>query len=131
VEAIQHARNILGQPAFAEFDAGELSPGPSVATDEQVLEWVARDGETALHPSCTCRMGTDELAVVDPDTMRVRGLDGLRVIDASVFPYIPNGNIYAPTMMVAEKASDLVLGSTPLAPASVDFYRHEPETVSA
>ena len=130
VEAIQHARNILGQPAFAEFDSGELSPGPSVATDEQVLEWVARDAETALHPSCTCRMGTDEPAVVDPDTMRVRGLDGIRVIDASVFPFVPNGNIYAPTMMVAEKACDLVLGSTPLPPESVDFYRHEPDAVS-
>jgi choline dehydrogenase len=131
VEAIQHARNILGQPAFADFDAGELSPGPSVATDEQVLEWVARDAETALHPSCTCRMGTDELAVVDPGTMRVRGLDGIRVVDASVFPFVPNGNIYAPTMMVAEKACDLVLGSTPLAAASVDFYRYEPDAVSA
>ncbi|MBA2535846.1 MAG: choline dehydrogenase, partial [Actinobacteria bacterium] len=131
VETIQHARNILGQPAFADLDAGELSPGPSVATDKQVLEWVARDAETALHPSCTCRMGTDEHAVVDPGTMRVRGLDGIRVIDASVFPFVPNGNIYAPTMMVAEKACDLVLGSTPLAPASVDFYRHEPDAVPA
>jgi choline dehydrogenase len=63
--------------------------------------------------------------------MRVRGLDGIRAVDASVFPFVPNGNIYAPTMMVAEKACDLVLGSTPLAPASVDFYRHEADAVSA
>ena len=77
---------------------------------------MARDAETALHPSCTCRMGADELSVVDPATMRVHGLDGLRVVDASVFPYVPNGNIYAPVMMVAEKAADLIRGDTPLAP---------------
>ena len=76
VEAIACARAILGQPAFAEYDAGEISPGPAIETDEDVLDWVARDAETALHPSCTCRMGVDELAVVDPDTLRVRGLRG-------------------------------------------------------
>ena len=85
-----------------------------VATDEEILDWVARDAETALHPSCTCRMGSDELSVVDPATMRCRGVDGLRVVDASVFPYVPNGNIYAPVMMVAERAADLILGNTPL-----------------
>ena len=68
-------------------------------------------------------MGTDELSVVDPATMRVHGVDGLRVVDASVFPYVPNGNIYAPVMMVAEKAADLIAGNTPLAAAEVDFYR--------
>src|SRR5207253_6219805 len=102
-EAIRVARHILEQPAFDEFNAGELSPGESVQTDEQILDWVARDAETALHPSCTCRMGVDELAVVDPATLRVHGLDGLRVVDASVFPFVPNGNIYAPVMMAAEK----------------------------
>ena len=76
---------------------------------------MARDAETALHPSCSCAMGVGDDAVVDPATMRVHGLDGLRVVDASVFPTIPNGNIYAPTMMVAEKAADLILESTPLA----------------
>ena len=130
VEAIRHARHILGQPAFAEIDGGELSPGPSVETDDEILDWVARDAETALHPSCTCRMGTDALAVVDPDTMAVRGLDGLRVVDASVFPFVPNGNIYAPTMMVAEKAVDLIAGNTPLEPAAVDFYRHRREATA-
>jgi choline dehydrogenase len=124
VEAIHTARNILGQPAMAPFDGGELSPGPNVQTDEEILAWVASDAETALHPSCTCRMGAGGMAVVDPATMRVHGLDGLRVVDASVFPYVTNGNIYAPVMMVAEKAADLILGNTSLDPEPVDFYRH-------
>ena len=126
LEAVRCARTILTQPAFEPFNAGELSPGASVETDEEILDWVARDAETALHPSCTCRMGVDELSVVDPQTMRVHGLDGLRVVDASVFPYVTNGNIYAPTMMVAEKAADLILGNTPLAPSDAPFYRHRP-----
>ena len=84
------------QPAFAAFDGGELSPGPAVETDDEILTWVAKDAETALHPSCTCRMGVDEESVVDPATMRVHGLRGLRVVDASALPYITNGNIYAP-----------------------------------
>jgi choline dehydrogenase len=124
LEAVRAARRILTQPAFDPFNGGEISPGPAVETDAEVLDWVARDAETALHPSCTCRMGVDEQSVVDPSTMRVRGVDGLRVVDASVFPYVPNGNIYAPVMMVAEKAADLVLGNTPLTPAVADFYRH-------
>jgi choline dehydrogenase len=124
VEAVGKAREILSQPAFAPFSGGEISPGPAVQSDEQILDWVARDGETALHPSCTCRMGTDEMSVVDPATMRVHGVEGLRVVDASAMPYITNGNIYAPVMMLAEKAADLVLGATPLPPEHVEFHRH-------
>ena len=126
LEAVRCARTILTQPAFEPFNAGELSPGASVESDQEILDWVARDAETALHPSCTCRMGVDELSVVDPLTMRVQGLDGVRVVDASVMPYVTNGNIYAPTMMVAEKAADLILGNTPLAPSDAPFYRHRP-----
>jgi choline dehydrogenase len=124
VEAIHVARSILNQPAFEPFNAGELSPGAAVATDEQILEWVSRDAETALHPSCTCRMGVDDLSVTDPLTMKARGLEGLRIVDASVMPYVTNGNIYAPVMMVAEKAADLILGNMPLEPEPVEFYRH-------
>jgi choline dehydrogenase len=124
VEAIQITRRILSRPAFGPFDGGELSPGPEVATDEQVLDWVRREGETALHPSCTCRMGTDDLSVVDPLTMKVHGVEGLRVVDASAMPYVTNGNIYAPVMMLAEKAADLILGNTPLDREKVEFYRH-------
>jgi choline dehydrogenase len=126
VEAIHVARSILEQPAFVPYDGGETSPGPAVRSDEEILDWVARDAETALHPSCTCAMGT----VVDPATMRVYGLDGIRVVDASVFPSVPNANIYAPVMMVAEKAADLIRGVTPLEPLRLDFYRHAQPTPS-
>ena len=95
-------------------------------TDDEIRDWVARDAETALHPSCTARMGVDEASVLDPLTMRVHGLDGLRVVDASSMPYVTNGNIYAPVMMLAEKAADLILGNTPLPPEPIPFYRHEP-----
>ena len=124
VEAIAAARKILSQPAFRDFDGGEISPGPDCKTDSQVLEWVRRDGETAYHPSCTCKMGVDEMAVVDPLTMRVHGIAGLRVVDASVMPYVTNGNIYAPTMMIAEKAADIILGAEPLKPESVQYFSH-------
>jgi choline dehydrogenase len=87
---------------------------------------VARDAETALHPSCTAKMGTDPTAVTDPGDLRVHGLEGLRVVDAAVMPYVTNGNIYAPVMMTAEKAADLILGNTPLPPEPVAFYRHAP-----
>ena len=123
-EAIDVARNIMVQPAFDEFNGGELSPGPDVKGDEAVLEWVRRDAETALHPSCTARMGTDEMGVVDPSSMRVHGTQGLRVVDASVMPTLTNGNIYAPVMMTAEKAADLILDNTPLQASSAPQYRH-------
>src|SRR5262245_15494540 len=108
VEAIGVARKILNQPAFTPFNGGELSPGSSVDGEEKILEWVKRDAETALHPSCTCKMGK----VIDPSSMRVYGVEGVRVVDASSMPYVTNGNIYAPVMMLAEKAADLIRGNT-------------------
>ncbi|MDQ1456931.1 MAG: choline dehydrogenase [Actinomycetota bacterium] len=125
VETVRAARRILDQPAFAPFSGGEISPGAMVETDEEIVDWVARDAETALHPSCTCRMGTDETSVLDPSTMRVHGLDGLRVVDAASMRYITNGNIYAPVMMLAEKAADLILGNEPLPPEEVEFFRRD------
>jgi choline dehydrogenase len=123
-EAIRTARQILNQPAMAAFNGGETSPGPSVSTDEEILEWVRHDGETALHPSCTARMGREEDGcVVDPLTMKVWGTEGLRVCDASAMRYVTNGNIYAPVMMMAEKAADLILGNAPLPPDHSPFYR--------
>jgi choline dehydrogenase len=126
VEAIGVARHILTQPALDPYNGGELSPGPSVSTPEQILDWVRRDAETALHPSCTCAMGTGERSVTDPGSLGVHGTEGLRVVDASVMPYVTNGNIYAPVMMVAEKTADLILGNQPLPPEPVEFYRHTP-----
>ena len=123
VEAVRHARHILTQPAMDRFNGGEVSPGPEVSSDSQILDWVRRDAETALHPSCTARMGLGEDSALHPDTLEVHGTSGLRVVDASSMPYVTNGNIYAPVMMLAEKAADLIKGDTPLPPEPVDFYR--------
>ncbi len=125
VEALEHARRILSQPAMAEFNGGEVSPGPEVRTDEQILDWVRRDAETALHPSCTAKMGMNDDTVLHPDTLEVHSVSGLRVVDASSMPYVTNANIYAPVMMLAEKAADLIAGNTPLPPEPLPFYRHE------
>ncbi|MGO1591167.1 MAG: choline dehydrogenase [Ancrocorticia sp.] len=124
VEIVRKAREILSQPAFSAFDAGEISPGPQVESEEEILDWVSRDAETALHPSCTAKMGVGEDAVVDPNSMKVYGVEGLRAVDASSMPYVTNGNIYAPVMMLAEKAADLIAGNTPLDPINVPFYKH-------
>jgi choline dehydrogenase len=126
IEAVRVARRLLNQPGLAPYNGGESSPGPSVETDAEILEWVRRDAETALHPSCTARMGVDGQSVLDPLSMRVHGLDGIRVVDASSMPYVTNGNIYAPVMMLAEKSADLIIGNTPLAAEHVPFYRHQP-----
>ena len=125
VEAVRLTRRILNQPALEEFNGGELSPGPGVTTGEEILAWVAKDAETALHPCGTARMGAGGMAVVDPDSLRVHGIDGLRVVDASVMPNITNGNIYAPVMMIAERAADMILGNPQLPPEHVDWYRRE------
>lgn len=125
VEAIKVARKIMNQKAFDKYNGGEISPGVEVSEDEEILKWVATDGETAYHPSCTAKMGTDEMSVVDPNSMKVYGVEGLRVADASVFPFVTNANIYSPVMMVGEKAADLILGKTPLAPEQTDWYRHQ------
>ena len=124
LEAVRVARHILNQPAMTPYNAGEISPGPSVETDEEILDWVRADAETALHPSCTARMGTDDLSVLDPTTMGVHGTTGLRVVDASAMPYVTNGNIYAPVVMLAEKAADLIAGNTPLPASDAPWYDH-------
>ena len=131
VETIRVTRSIMSQPAFAAYNAGELSPGPEVATDGQIMDWVARDAETALHPAGTARMGCDDQSVVDPATMRVHGTEGLMVVDASVMPTVTNGNIYAPVMMIAEKAADIILGNEPMPPHDAPVYSAESTTSRA
>jgi choline dehydrogenase len=123
IEAIKVSRNIINQPAFDHLRGVELSPGPAAQTDEEILDFVAREGESAYHPSCTCKMGYDEMAVVDSE-LKVHGVNNLRVVDASIFPCITNGNLYAPTIMVAEKAADLILGNHIEPALNADFYVH-------
>jgi len=107
---VKLTREIIGQPAFDAYRDGEIQPGEQVQTDEQIDEFVRSNVESAYHPSCSCKMGTDELAVVDPEA-RVHGVQGLRVVDSSVFPTIPNGNLNAPTIMVSERAADFIRSS--------------------
>ncbi len=116
VDALRLARDVLGQSAFADLDGGETYPGPGVTTDEQVVDWAARTVETNMHPTSTCRLGTDDRSVLDPATMGVHGLSALSVADASAMPYCPSSATHAPTMMLAEKAADLILGATPPTP---------------
>lgn len=123
IDGVRITRELLNQPAFKPYNGGELSPGPQAKTDQEILDWVAQDAETTYHPCGTCKMGTDDESVVDPQTMRVRGLDGIRVVDASVMPTIPNANLYAPVMMIAEKAADMILGHEPASWKHTDFYR--------
>ncbi len=106
---VRLTREIIEQSAFDEFRDGEIQPGEDVQTDEEIDAFVRQAVESAYHPSCSCKMGTDEMAVVGPDT-RVHGIEGLRVVDSSIFPTIPNGNLNAPTMMLAERAADIIKG---------------------
>ncbi|MEU7816520.1 choline dehydrogenase [Pseudonocardia sp. NPDC049154] len=116
VKAIRIARDIMSQPAFSGVDGGEVVPGPEFRTDEEILDWISHTAQTGLHPTGSARMGRTPDDVVDPDTLRVHGVDGIRVVDASIFPTVTNTQTYAPTLMVAEKASDMILGNTPLEP---------------
>jgi choline dehydrogenase len=119
-EAIRLARKLIDTKAMDEFRGEELSPGLEVQTDEQILDFVAREGESAYHPSCTCKMGYDEMAVTDSN-LKVHGVENLSVVDASVMPYITNGNIYSPVLMIGEKAADIILGNSPLPAEKAPF----------
>jgi choline dehydrogenase len=108
-DCVRLTREIIHQPAFDTYRGDEIQPGLRVQTDEQIDAFVRSNVESAYHPSCSCKMGQDEMAVVDSQT-RVIGIKGLRVVDSSIFPTIPNGNLNAPTIMVAERAADLIKG---------------------
>jgi choline dehydrogenase len=115
---VRLTREIVAQDAFDEYRGGEIQPGEEVKTDDEIDAFVRQAVESAYHPSCSCKMGEDEMAVVDSQT-RVRGLEGLHVVDSSIFPTIPNGNLNGPTIMLAEKAADIILGKAPLAEEDV------------
>jgi choline dehydrogenase len=106
-------RRIASSRALAEIGATEIFPGPDAGSDDDLAAYVRRTAGTAFHPVGTCKMGNDAAAVVDA-SLRVRGLDGLRVADASVMPTLVSGNTNAPTIMIGEKAADLIRGKTAL-----------------
>ncbi|HAQ77661.1 MAG TPA: choline dehydrogenase, partial [Hyphomonas sp.] len=122
-EAVKMLRDLCSQNALRPFTGAEMMPGESVKTDEDIDAFIRRTGETIYHPIGTVAMGAGDDAPVDGE-LRVRGVEGLRVVDASVIPTLIGGNTNAPTIMIAEKAADMILGKEPLA-------AEEPETVAA
>ena len=120
-QAVKLTREIFRQRAFDPYRGAELAPGAGVRSDAEIDAFVRARADSAYHPSCSCRMGADDLAVVDAEA-RVRGLAGLRVVDASIMPSIVSGNLNAPVIMMAEKASDMILGKPPLPPSNAPFY---------
>ena len=108
IDGVRILRNILAAPALKAYAVEEVDPGPKVKSDDELLDFCRRTGSTVYHPTSTCRMGSDPLAVVD-QRLRVRGIEGLRVVDASIMPDLMSGNTNAPTIMIAEKASDMIL----------------------
>ena len=122
-DCIRLTREILNQPSLDEFNAGEANPGGNINSDDEIDAWVRANVESAYHPSCSCKMGDleDTMTVVDNEG-RVNGIQSLRVIDSSIFPTIPNGNLNGPTIMLAEKMADVVLGKTPLKAMNNDVW---------
>ncbi|AGP78764.1 choline dehydrogenase [Alteromonas mediterranea 615] len=120
---VRLTREIIAQSAFDDFRDGEIQPGEHIQTDEEIDAFVREAVESAYHPSCSCKMGEDDMAVVNSQT-KVHGIKGLRVVDSSIFPTIPNGNLNAPTIMVAEKAADMILGKPALPSQDVPVSIH-------
>lgn len=127
-ESVKLSREIFAQKAFDVFRGPEVQPGPQVQSDADIDAFVRRKADSAYHPSCTCKMGSasDPMAVVDPSA-RVLGVEGLRVVDASIMPSIVSGNLNAPTIMMAEKAADIIRGRPPLVDPGVPVY--QPQTL--
>lgn len=122
IDALAIIRAILNQPAMKEYTDGELYPGKNVQSDQEIINWVQREAETSYHPTSSCKMGLGKDSVVDPKNFKVHGLEGLRVIDASVMPNVTNANTLAPTVMIAERGADAILGNSPLPPEDITFY---------
>ncbi|KGS12898.1 choline dehydrogenase, partial [Pseudomonas coronafaciens] len=120
-DGIRLTREIMQQPALDPYRGREISPGIDVQSDEALDQFVREHAETAYHPSCSCKMGTDEMAVVDGQG-RVHGMQSLRVVDASIMPIITTGNLNAPTIMIAEKIADKIRGRQPLPRSTADYF---------
>jgi len=121
--AVRLTREIFSQPAFDPYRGAELAPGPDIQSDAEIDAFVRAKAESAYHPSCSCKMApaSDSMAVVDGEC-RVHGIESLRVVDASIMPNIPSGNLNAPTIMLAEKAADLIRGRAALEPIEAPVY---------
>ena len=122
VEGFKLARELLAQPSFDQFRGVELDPGEDVASDQEILNWAKVNGETEYHPTSSCTMGRSDSSVVDEE-LRVHGFENLRIVDASIMPEIVTANTHATTLMIAEKASDLILERPPLTPISVPVFQ--------
>jgi choline dehydrogenase len=122
VEGVAATRRIIAQPAWEDLRGEEVTPGPAVKTDDEILAWLRANASTNYHPCCSARMGQDDLAVTDEHGI-VHALDNLRVVDASIMPEIVSGNLNAPVIMMAEKIADHIRGRPPLAPEAHPFYR--------
>ena len=118
---VHQARDIAAQPAFDPFRGPAEAPWSAARSDAEIDQLIRETAESAYHPCGTCKMGVDPMAVVDPEC-RVHGIEGLRVVDSSIMPSITSGNLNAPTMMIAEKAADMILGRAPLAPSNAGYY---------
>jgi choline dehydrogenase len=121
-DGVKLTREIFAQAGFDPYRGKELAPGPEVKTDAEIDAFVRENVETAYHPSCTCKMGSDDMAVVD-GAGNVHGVENLRVVDSSIMPQITSGNLNAPTIMLAEKIADLIKGVAPLPPSEAPVYR--------
>ena len=124
-DGVRLTREIFAQKAFDPFRGEELWPGAERQSDEEIDDWIRETSESSYHPSCSCAMGParERMAVVDPE-LRVHGLAGLRVVDASVMPDVVSGNLNAPTVMIAEKAADAILGKAPPPPSDAAVWVH-------
>ena len=123
-DGVRLTREIIGQPAMDPYRGREIAPGEDVQSDDDIDAFVRARGETEFHPSCSCKMGTDPMAVVDGE-LKVHGLEALRVVDASIMPHVVAANLNATVIMIAEKAADAIRGRDPLAPSDAPVYRAE------
>ena len=121
VEGFHKMQQLVMQPSFIAFRGERRTPGPGIGSNAAIGDWIRATASTDYHPSGTCRMGSDGASVVDGE-MRVRGIEGLRVVDASVMPEIVSGNLNAPTQMIAARAADFILGRPQLAPERARFH---------